>query len=152
MLHTKIILKVLGALLFLMSCEISEPDENYVMEGDGTVHLEYRGLEMTEGSFVPNFSLVNDSTEAIQYLGYNEGYPLYSAEALTDTGWTSLMWGWCGTGTELYPLEPGSSIQFLGMLPTYSCTWRLVLYITEMDSVSSRKITSDNLIHTIPPE
>ncbi|NQT64507.1 MAG: hypothetical protein HQ556_16210 [Candidatus Marinimicrobia bacterium] len=150
MLRTMKMLKVLVALIFLVSCELTGPDENLMNEGEGTIRLEYRGLEWAEGGFMPSFSLVNDSTETIQYFGYGVSYPLYNAEALADTGWTDLMWGWCGTGAEFYPLEPDSSIQFLGMLPSYSCTWRLVLYITEMDSVSSRILRSENIIYTLP--
>ena len=112
-------------LVLMVSCEINNPEENLTGEGAGTIRLEYQGLEWAEGGFMPSFSLVNDSTETIQYYGYGETYPLYSAEALADTGWTNLMWGWCGTGAEFYSLEPSSSIQFLGMLPSYSCTWQI---------------------------
>ncbi len=144
------LMKVLVLVVFLVSCGILDPDENLKGKDEGAIRLDYLGLEWAEGGFVPSFSLVNDSIEAIQYFGYAQSNPLFSAEALTDTGWTNLMWGWCGTGAEFYPLEPGSSIQFLGITPSNSCTWRLVLYITEMDSVTSHMIRSENIIYTIP--
>ena len=142
-------------LIFLVSCGINDPDEKQGQnridpENFKSVHLEYNGIIPTENGQMASFSMVNDSTHAIQYFAYSEEYPLYSAEALTDTGWTNLMWGWCGTGAEFYPLEPNSTIDFLGMLPTYSCTWRLVLDITDMDSVSSHRLRSENIIYTIP--
>ncbi len=142
--------KILVSLSFLVSCGIMDPDENQLGGDEGSIHIEYLGQEWTEGGYAPLFSLVNDSTETVQYFGYSESYPLFSAEALSDTGWTNLMWGWCGTGASFYALEPDSSIQFLGMSPSYSCTWRLVLDITEMDSLSSRRLRSENIIYTIP--
>ena len=141
--------KVLVVMVLLVSCGINNPEEKLEGERSGTVFLEYNGMVSTRGGDVPSFTLMNDSTETIQYFGYSKIYPLFNAEAHTDTGWTHLMWGWCGTGAEYFNLDPDSSISFMGFSPNYSCTWRLVLDIVEIDSVNFRQIRSENIIYTI---
>jgi len=142
--------KVFVVMVLLVSCGINDPDGNIEGERLGTVYMEYNEMVWAEGGFVPRFSLVNDSSATIQYFGYSKTYPLFNAEALSDTGWTNLMWGWCGTGVEYFSLNPDSSISFSFFLPYYSCTWRLVLDITELVSVSSRRLYSENIVYTLP--
>ena len=144
--------KVFVVMVLLVSCGLNDPEGNLEGERSGTVYMEYNGMVWAEGGFAPSFSLVNDSSATIQYFAYSETYPLFNAEALSDTGWTNLMWGWCGTGAEFITLEPDSSIKFMGFLPNYSCTWRLVLDIIEIDSVNSHQIRSENIVYTIPQE
>ncbi|NQV42911.1 MAG: hypothetical protein HQ506_11210 [Candidatus Marinimicrobia bacterium] len=142
--------KLVVVVTLLVSCGIMDPGKENIMSDEGAIRIEYLGLEWAEGGYAPRFSLVNDSTETVQYVGYGETYPLYSAEAFSDTGWTNLMWGWCGTGAEFYALEPNSSVEFLAAQPNSSCTWRLVLDITDIDSVGSRRLRSENIGYTVP--
>jgi len=144
--------KVFVVMVLLVSCGINDPEGNLEGERLGTVYMEYNGMVWVEGGFAPNFSLVNDSSATIHYYRLSETQPVFNAEARTDTGWTSLMWGWRGTGVEYFSLNPDSSISFRVFLPYYSCTWRLVLDITELDSVSSHRLYSENIVYTLPKE
>ncbi len=134
----------------LVSCGVVENDTPLSQNDQGTIYIDYLGIVPVEGGTAAAFVLVNDSTEAIQFFGYSEDYPLYNAEALSDTGWTSLMWGWCGTGAEFYTVESNSRVEFLANKPTSSCTWRLVLDITHMDSVNFRRLYSENIFYEAP--
>ena len=142
------LLKTMLILVFLVSCGIMDTDENYEQENGVSIHLKYNGLVSVRGGYASSFSLVNDSTDAVQYFAYSKSQPFYNAEALSDTGWTNLTWGWCGTGAELYALEPDSSVDFLATLPTSSCTWRLVLDITDTGYEYTQRIRSENIIYT----
>jgi len=146
--NVKLIYVAILVLVTLASCSIFAPEENLERESDNTLHLDYEGQVLAEGGYTASFSLVNDSTGSIQYFGYTEVYPLYSAQARSDTGWTNLMWGWCGTGTTNFSLESGSSISFQTMLPNEACTWRLVLDITDMNMDTSRRAYSEDIIYT----
>jgi len=139
-------------MVLLISCGVTDPDDTLEADPSGTIYIEYNGMVATESSLTPSFSLVNDSTVTIQYFGYSKINPLFNAEAKTDTGWTHLMWGWCGTGADYFALDPDSSVTFLGLLPSYSCTYRLVLDIIELDTSTSRQIRSESIDFTLSSE
>ena len=145
-----IALRSLMILLFLISCGINEPDEKLGLDAIDpvdieSVHIDYNGIIPSETGQIASFTIVNDSTHAIQYFGYTESNLLYNGEALTDTGWTNLWWGWCGTGAEYFKLEPDSSVDFESFLPLTSCTWRLVLEIAGVNMENARLIRSQNI-------
>ena len=148
--HMRLLLKVMAVLTFLVSCGIMDSDENLQREERSAIRLDYNGMVWAERGYAPRFSLVNDSTETVWYFAYGREDPFYNAEALSDTGWTNLMCGWCGTGAEFFALEPDSSVDFLTMLPTASCTWRLVLDITDTSYEHTHRIRSESIIYTIP--
>jgi len=137
----------------LTSCGIVDPGKHQGRQPseqteNESVHLDYNGIIATDEGSLASFTLVNDSTHTIQYFAYSESTILYNEEALTDTGWTNLMWGWCGTGAEYYPLQPGESIDFEAFLPLSSCTWQLVLEITGTNLEYIGQIRSKNIIYT----
>lgn len=142
--------KVFLILALLVSCGVVDNDEQLTQQETELLYIDYLGIVSVDGGNAASFSLVNDSTDAIQFFGYSESFPLYNAETLSDTGWTNMMWGWCGTGAEFQVLEPDSSIHFLTVLPNSSVTWRLVLDISDMDSVHPRRLRSENINYTSP--
>ena len=146
-------IRTLMILLFLISCGINDPDKDLEQNGIDledmeSVHIDYNGIIPTESGQIASFTIVNDSTQSIQYFGYSETNLLYNEEALADTGWTSLMWGWCGTGAAYYVLEPDSSRDFEAFLPLNSCTWRLVLEITDVNMENTRLLRSEPIQFT----
>lgn len=148
---------LLVILVVFTACDVIDPDEKLNRQiseqtDNESVHLDYNGIISTDEGQVASITLANDSTHTIQYFAYSESFLLYNEEARTDTGWTNLMWGWCGTGAEYYPLQPGESINFEAFLPLSSCTWRLVLEIAGLNMEYIGQIRSENIIYNIIEE
>jgi hypothetical protein len=143
-------IKVLMIPILLCSCGLVEPADSQPQKDLQTIHLDYRGMVAVEGGRGASFALVNDSTTAIQYFGYSESNPLYSGEALSDTGWTSLWWGWCGTGAVYHVLAPGSQVNFVSMLPTSNGVWRLLLDISDVGDENYRRLRSKEIVFNAP--
>lgn len=97
----------------------------------GRLQILYKGITHHVGWDAAAFTLYNDSTSSISYFAYSPTSILYGTEALTDTGWTRLMYGWCGTGASYYELAPHESIDFETTLPQESCTWRVFFQVSE---------------------
>lgn len=116
----------------------------------GTVHIVYNGITSEDHQSVASFSLINDSTEAIQYFAYSKHSLHYSTEVLTDTGWVYLMWNWCGTGASYYVLEVDSSVQFCTVLPQDNCTWRVLVDITDMEYENHYTLRSEEIDFSVP--
>ena len=130
-------------LLLVCSCDAVESNES------GTLHIKYTGVEEGEYGTVATFLMGNDTTETISYLAYGEESPHYSTEVLTDSGWTYLMWNWCGTGTTPVDLKPGAKTKFTTALPDYECTWRVVLGISVVGSDKYYTLKSDKIDHLV---
>ncbi len=128
----------------LFSCDTVNSNES------GTLHIKYIGIEKVEYGTVAAFLLVNDTTETINYLAYGEENPHYSTEVLTDSGWTYLMWNWCGTGTSPVHFEPGSKMKFTTALPRYDCTWRVILSVSVVSSDKFYTLKSENIEYSDP--
>src|SRR3989338_1060227 len=77
---------------------------------DSTVSLKV--LEVTESE--AKLILTNNSTNPIYYLGISQSSPLKSVEIFSDTGWTVVLWDWCGTGAERHNVQQGESTIILG--------------------------------------
>ena len=131
------------SLFIAASCDTVESNE------PGTLHINYNGIEEGEYGSVATFLIVNDSTETISYWGYDEKNPHYSTEVLTDTGWTYLMYNWCGTGTIPIELEPGTYSKFTTPLPSYGCTWRVMLGVSVLESEKYYTLKSDKIDHSV---
>ena len=129
---------------YLLSCNTVENNEY------GKVHIKYMGTEESPNGSVAAFQLVNDTTETIHYLAYGEGNPHYSTEVLTDSGWTYLMWNWCGTGTSPVDFEPGAKMKFTTALPMYDCTWRVILSVSIVSSDKFYTLKSEKIEYSVP--
>jgi|GEM_PF-393393 len=126
-----LIFLILCGILGLMACESPHEQTLDDQPVPGTVQLVYNGISTEESVTAANFTLYNDSTVTIHYFAYDENNLHYSSEVLSDTGWAYLFWNWCGTGAEYLPLEPQQEISFRTSLPPTSCTWRLLVNISD---------------------
>ena len=131
------------SLSFLFSCDTLESNES------GTVKIIYSGIEESQNGSVAAFLLVNDTTETVQFWAYGEEAPLFSTEVLSDTGWTYLMYNWCGTGSSPIELDPGSKTKFTTSLPHYDCTWRVILGISVANSDKYYNVKSNEIEFSI---
>jgi hypothetical protein len=118
-------------LLSLMACESPAEQMLENQPVPGTIQLVYKGVSTEESVTAANFTLHNDSTGTIHYFAYDENNLHYSSEVLSDTGWAYLFWNFCGTGAEYLPLEPTQEVSFRTSLPPNSCTWRLLVNISD---------------------
>ena len=134
----------------LWNCEAVAPDESLTLDDPGVIRIIYNGLSQDGERSQASFTLVNDSTESIQYFAYDPVSMHYSTEALADTGWAYLAWNWCGTGADYQPLEAGNQVDFFTDLPATSCTWRVVLNIADMDLTTSYMLRSESLLYIAP--
>ncbi|NQV50590.1 MAG: hypothetical protein HQ507_08835 [Candidatus Marinimicrobia bacterium] len=137
-------------LTLIWNCEVVEPNEAITAKDTDAIRINYNGITQDEGQSLASFSIVNDSTESIQYFGYDPQSMHYSTEMLTDTGWVYLSWNWCGTGASYYPLEPDSQIEFRTGLPSNSCTWRVLLNISDMELTTSHMLKSESIQYFAP--
>ncbi len=144
-----IILAFMVSLVFL-NCEAVAPDESLFLEDPEPVRIIYNGLAQEQNASLASFTLVNDSADSLQYFGYDQQSMHYSTEALADTGWTYLFWNWCGTGADYHILEPDNQVDFYTSLPNQSCTWRVVLSISDMDSSNTYLLKSESLLYIAP--
>lgn len=138
------------SLFTLVSCHVFGPEDEKKREGVNAVRIEYLGETSGTYADLASFNLVNDSTASIQYFAYDKISPHYSTEALTDTGWVYLFWNWCGTGAEYFELEAGASVEFTTLLPDTSCTWRVLVSVTDMSLTNGYILRSENLEFTRP--
>lgn len=137
-------------LVSLISCDLFGPEENLGNEVLDAVRIEYLGSTSSSYADLATFKLVNDSTSSIQYFAYDVSSLHYSTEVLTDTGWVYLFWNWCGTGAEYFELEAGTSIDFKTFLPDTSCTWRLLVSVSDMTGSNGYILYSENLDYSSP--
>lgn len=140
---------VLNIILFFISLSISISCDSVESNETGTVQILYNGIEKGEYGKAASFLLINDSTEIIEFWGYDEKSPLYSSEVLTDTGWTYLMWNWCGTGASPVKFSPGDRIKFITPLPNIDCTWRVILGVKVAESEEYYTVKSKEIVYSI---
>lgn len=117
-------------LLIIVACSDPVDDRDGDPLEPGRVQILYKGIVNDDGTSWAMFTLVNDSTEDLEYFAYNAAQPHYSTEMLSDTGWTWLMWNWCGTGASYHTLGSGEEVDFKTGLPHLDCTWRVILSAT----------------------
>ena len=118
---------VIVATLGLMACQDVEDTDLQTDLTAGRVQVLYTGVTQMNDTPLATFTVVNDSTDTLWYWGYAPESLLYGGECWSDTGWTSLFWGWCGTGTLPYDLPPQSQLAITTLMPDTACTWRLIL-------------------------
>ncbi len=140
---------LLPIFLLFLSISILYSCDTVQSNSSGTLQIRYTGIEESDHGSVAAFLLVNDTTETVVFSAYEGGTPHYSAEVLTDTGWTYLMWNWCATGTSPTELKPGSKKKFTTSLPTYDCTWRVILDISVAESEKYYTLKSDVIEFTL---
>lgn len=118
---------VIVAALGFMACQAVEDADLQANLMPGRVQVLYTGVTQVDDTPLAAFTVVNDSTDTLWYWGYAPESLLYGGECWSDTGWTSLFWGWCGTGTQRYDLPPQSQLDITTRMPDTAGTWRLVL-------------------------
>jgi len=148
--HLTHVLILLTIFILIWNCEAVDSEDAIAQQELGAVRILYNGLIHEGDQSLASFSIVNDSTESIQYFAYDLYSMHYSTEMHTDTGWVYLAWNWCGTGASYFPLEPDAQVEFKTGLPLNSCTWRVLLNISEMDLTSSHMIRSESLQYLAP--
>jgi len=148
--HIVTLLSILWVLVLIWNCDAVDPDEAMRLEDPGAVRIIYNGLSQEGDASLASFTIVNDSTESIQYFAYDSHSMHYSTETLTDTGWVYLSWNWCGTGASYFTLEPEDKVDFYTSLPNTSCTWRVVLSIADLELSTSYLLWSESLLYIAP--
>lgn len=148
-------MRIIGLILMVLvllvaSCEEANPDRVELNIQPGVVQIIYEGLEAGEYGDVGVFQVINDSSATVHYMGYAPAAPFYTSEALADTGWTPVIWGWCGTGAQLLELKPDSSFELIIQPPDYSCTWRVGISITDTLFEEGYQLLSEPLQYTKP--
>jgi len=136
--------------LLFISCGIVDTKEPRETLEIGQPYIIYNGIVSNNGSSQASFTMVNDSTETIQYFAYTPAEPHYSAEVLTDSGWVYLFWNWCGTGAEYFSLESDSSFEFTTNLPYESCTWRVMINVSDQEGTNTYFVRSEGLEYMAP--
>lgn len=71
--------------------------------------------------------LANNSMESIWYGGYSKSSPIVSVEIFSDSGWTALHWGWCGTGVERQEVKPKKSVEIFAPFVNKNVRTRIAL-------------------------
>ena len=66
------------------------------------VYLDERGY--------PTADISNPSQFIFSYSAYSPAAPLYGIESLENGKWTDISLGWCGTGVDLFELQPNAKI------------------------------------------
>lgn len=137
--------------LIMLSCGVVDTQETLKKEiAEGTPYVTYNGIVSEDGNSQASFTMVNDSTETIQYFAYSATAPHYSTEVLSDTGWVYLLWNWCGTGADYISLEPGSSFDFVTQLPYEDCSWRVLISVANLDYSNSYILRSEAIEYSAP--
>lgn len=146
----KLILIKMVMLAILVSCDVFDPGNDYSSDDRNSVHIEYLGHSASADVDLAAFRLVNDSTATIQYFACDTTTLYYSAEVLSDTGWVSHPWSWCGTGAVYIQLEPENTVEFNTLLPDSSCSWRVRLAIADMSGSKGYILYSERLEYNKP--
>ncbi len=149
---SRYMLVLLTSLLFtgLLACESVEDERLFENSPRSALQISYNGIQTEQGVSLASFTLINDSTESIQYFAYSQALPHYSTEELSDSGWVYLFWNWCGTGADWHLLDPGSMIEFTTPLPDHDCTWRVVLSVVDPGYNTGFSLYSQGLQFTKP--
>lgn len=93
-----------------------------------------------------NLLLSNTTDTPVYYLGFGKEHPLKKVEVLTDTGWCTVMWDWCGTGAELQQIPSHSSAVILAPAPQRNVKTRVTFSITHSPEGEYSILTSDEFV------
>lgn len=138
---------LLGSLLWV-SCDVLEPDEKTLNITPGIVQVIYDRVHEYEYGKVGQFTVYNDSTETVHFMGYGPGFPFYTSEVLRDTGWVAIIWGWCGTGAEIYGLDPEDSFVIEVSAPEEEGLWRVGFGIMDTLDWNHTQVLSDPIYYS----
>lgn len=87
--------------------------------------------------------LTNSTDAPVSYLGFGQAHPLKTVEVLTDTGWSAVLWDWCGTGAEMQVVQPYSSVEIVAPAIRRTITTRVKFGITQPPDDEYRLLTSN---------
>jgi len=139
----QILIVTLVTFLLLTSC-----DNFLTSEEKEGVYLEYLG-KSTEfhKNNIAEFELINNTDKTIEYWGYSSTSPFYSYQIKNDTGWSSNMIGWCGTGAVAIELSAEASVEFTSSIPDSLCIWRLTFNYNIKDLEKWETIYSEPILN-----
>lgn len=128
---------VLLAIILLSAAGCSEP-AGPSASGD-SVSLLFASVDEQQATLV----LINSTNAPVSYLGFGQAHPLKTVEVLSDTGWTAVLWDWCGTGAELQTVQPYSSVEIIAPAIRRHATTRVKFSIILSPDEEYRVLTSD---------
>lgn len=145
---SKLTLLVLSVGLLWNSCDVVEPDEKELDITSGVVQVIYESVEEQEYGKVGRFTVYNDSSQTVHYMGYAPASPFFTSEIHRDTGWVAVIWGWCGTGAKIYGLEPEDSFTLEIPAPEEAGLWRVGFGIMDTLDWAHTEILSEPIFFT----
>jgi len=141
------IISTLVLLFFIFSC--SRKSNPVGANFDDPIVIKYLGpSEENSSGYV--FQTKNISVNSFNYWAYSRSFPIFQIQTLSDTGWTDQMAGWCGTGLQIYQLDPGNKFEFEAGPwnyegKTYGSHWRIGISFTSPSGETKMIVWSESV-------
>lgn len=107
-----------------------------------TVTLTYSSASAQQATL----TLTNSTDAPVYYLGFGKSHPLKTVEVFTDTGWTAIVWDWCGTGAEQQLLLPHSNAEIIAPAIRRNIKTRVRFSIAQAPNGEYRMLSSNEFI------
>ncbi len=133
----KLIIPVFLLIMFAAGCSDSDPVST--VPADGTITLSYSSTVGNEARLL--FS--NNTATPVRYLGFGASSPLKRVEFLSDTGWVTSLWEWCGTGATEYSVQARTSVMVSAPVFRSGFKHRVLFGVTVGEAGEYRTITSN---------
>ncbi len=90
--------------------------------------------------------LTNNSPNSVVYFGFSKSSPLKTVEILSDTGWSVVVWDWCGTGAERQEVKPNESAIILAPIIRKHVKTRVAFGYRSAENSEFTKLVSSEYI------
>jgi hypothetical protein len=128
---------VLLGIILISAAGCSEPTRPTV--SGNSVSLTFASVDEQQATLI----LINSTDAPVSYLGFGQAHPLKTVEVLTDTGWSAILWDWCGTGAETQLVQPHSSVEIIAPVIRRNVTTRVTFGIIQQPDEAYRILTSN---------
>lgn len=132
-------------LIFVVGCNNSTQPDSTIPITNRDISITYIG--QSDSTHTAMFKLNNTLSDTIEYGGYSYNNLFCNTQFRDGDNWDYLFHNWCGTGVESFYLVSSSSIDFAVSLPYEPCTWRVELWVTNVNTDSSFYVYSDEIVY-----
>lgn len=134
------LLFVLLVNVFIFTSGCSEPTDPSA--SGNSITLTYASVDNQQATL----TLSNSTDAPVYYFGFGQANPLKTVEVLTDTGWSAIIWDWCGTGAELQQVKPHSAAEILAPALRRNVKTRVTFSIAQSPEEEYHTLSSNEFV------